>query len=74
MNLRETGIRERGPAAVRAVAAGVDAMLVSHTASAQHEVIESLAAAVIDGRIPESRVREARTRLERLARMHGRKA
>ena len=62
-----------GKAAARAVAAGVDAMLVSHTAEAQHEVIAALAEAVMDGRISEGRVREARTRLERLARVHARK-
>ncbi len=61
-----------GNAAVRAIAAGVDALLVSHTVDAQHEVIEALAAAVMDHTISEGRVREARTRLERLARLHAR--
>jgi beta-N-acetylhexosaminidase len=61
-----------GTAAVRAVSAGVDALLVSHTAEAQHEVIASLAAAVCDGSLPEGRVREARTRLDSLARRHAR--
>lgn len=63
-----------GKAAVRAIAAGVDALLVSHTPDAQHEVIDALAAAVIDGRIPEARVLEARSRLERLASAHARRA
>ena len=63
-----------GNAAVRAVAAGVDALLVSHTPDAQHAVIDALAAAVIDGRIPESRVIEARARLSRLATAHARSA
>ncbi|MEY3026554.1 MAG: hypothetical protein RL136_2469 [Planctomycetota bacterium] len=63
-----------GKAAVRAVAAGVDALLVSHTPDAQNEVIESLARAVIDGTIREGRVREAQVRLQRLARMHCRPA
>jgi beta-N-acetylhexosaminidase len=63
-----------GKAAVRAVAAGVDALLVSHTPDAQNEVIESLARAVIDGTIREGRVREAQVRLQRLARMHARPA
>lgn len=63
-----------GKAAVRAVAAGVDAMLVSHTPDAQHEVVAALAAAVLDGRIPEARVLEARSRLARLASAHCRKA
>jgi beta-N-acetylhexosaminidase len=63
-----------GKAAVRAVAAGVDAMLVSHTPEAQHEVIDALAAAVVDGTIPEQRVLEARGRLAQLARVHARQA
>ena len=63
-----------GKAAVRAVAAGVDALLVSHTPDAQHEVIDALAAAVVDGCIPESRVIEARARLARLASAHARSA
>jgi beta-N-acetylhexosaminidase len=63
-----------GKAAARAVAAGVDALLVCHTHEAQHEVIESLAAAVVDGRIPESRIREARGRLAALAARHARSA
>jgi len=61
-----------GKAAARAVAAGVDALLVCHTHEAQHEVIESLAAAVVDGRIAESRVHEARARLVALATRHAR--
>jgi len=63
-----------GKAAVRAVSAGVDAMLVSHTPEAQHEVIAALAAAMLDGRIPEARVLEARSRVTRLAHAHCRKA
>ena len=61
-----------GSAAVRAVAAGVDALLVCHTAEAQHEVIAHLAAAVVDGIIPEARIAEARGRLEALATRHAR--
>ncbi|MFM7052670.1 MAG: beta-N-acetylhexosaminidase [Planctomycetota bacterium] len=63
-----------GPAAVRAVAAGVDALLVSHTADTQHEVVAHLAAAVMDGAVPEGRVREARARLDALAARHARPA
>ena len=61
-----------GKAAVRAVASGVDALLVCHTPEAQHDVISSLAAAVVDGTIREGRIREARTRIDRLARVHAR--
>ena len=63
-----------GIAAVRAVAAGVDALLVCHTAEAQHEVVAHLAAAVMDGAIPEARVVEARARLGALAARHARPA
>jgi beta-N-acetylhexosaminidase len=61
-----------GIAAVRAVRSGVDALLVCHTAEAQHEVVAHLAAAVVDGVIPEARVVEARTRLAGLAARHAR--
>ncbi len=61
-----------GAAAVRAVAAGVDALLVSHTAETQHEVVASLAAAVMAGAIPEARVAEARRRVSALALRHAR--
>ena len=61
-----------GRAAVRAIAAGVDALLVSHTADTQHEVVEALAAAVVEGAIPEARVHEARARLDALAARHAR--
>jgi beta-N-acetylhexosaminidase len=63
-----------GKAAVRAVASGVDALLVCHTHEAQHEVVDALAGAVVDGVIPESRVREARRRLTDLAARHARSA
>jgi beta-N-acetylhexosaminidase len=61
-----------GAAAVRAIAAGVDALLVSHTAETQHEVVAHLAAAVMSGAIPEARVREAGARIAALAARHAR--
>jgi len=57
-----------GEAAVRAVNAGVDALLVCHSIERQHEAIEALAKAVVDGTLSVSRVRSARLRIERLAR------
>ena len=54
------------------LAAGVDALLVCHTPEAQHEVVAHLAAAVMDGVIPEARALEARARLARLAARHAR--
>lgn len=57
-----------GEAAVRAVNAGVDALLVCHSIERQREAIEALAKAVTDGTLSVSRVRSARLRIERLAR------
>ncbi len=56
-----------GAAAVKAVRAGVDALLVCHGAQRQHEAIEALARAVVDGTLPQARVEAARTRLQRLS-------
>jgi beta-N-acetylhexosaminidase len=53
-------------AAPGAVAAGVDALLVCHTAAVQHRAIDLVRAAVEDGRIPRARLAEARRRVERL--------
>ncbi len=56
-----------GAAAVRAVGAGVDALLVCHSIARQHEAIDALAKAVLDGRLVEERVQDARARLQILA-------
>ncbi|MSR41544.1 MAG: beta-N-acetylhexosaminidase [Phycisphaerales bacterium] len=56
-----------GSAAVRAISAGVDALLVCHSAERQSEAIEALAKAVLDGTLPIERVQSARARLQRLA-------
>ena len=61
-----------GNAAVRAIAAGVDALLCCHTVEVQHEVISALAAGVLSGVITQERVLEARARIERLAAKHAR--
>ncbi|HVP67193.1 MAG TPA: beta-N-acetylhexosaminidase [Anaeromyxobacteraceae bacterium] len=54
-----------------AIAAGVDGLLVCHTAELQHEAIDILRRAVEEGRIPEARIAEARSRVERLLRWAG---
>ncbi len=59
-------------AAVRAINAGVDALLCCHSTEVQHEVISALAAAVVSGELAESRVHEARNRLATLATRHAR--
>lgn len=53
-------------AAPGSVAAGVDALLVCHTAAVQHRAIDLVRAAVEAGRIPRSRLAEARGRVARL--------
>jgi beta-N-acetylhexosaminidase len=58
-------------AAPGAVAAGVDALLVCHTAAVQHGAIDLVRAAVERGDVPRARVAEARHRVERLLRYAG---
>ena len=53
-------------AASAAVAAGVDALLVCHSAAVQHRAIDAVRAAVEAGRLPASRVAEARARIAAL--------
>jgi beta-N-acetylhexosaminidase len=48
------------------VLAGVDALLVCHSATVQHRAIDLVRKAVEDGRIPRARIDEARARIERL--------
>lgn len=50
--------------AVRAIAAGADQVLVSHTSARQEEAREALEAAIATGRIPESRIQEALSHIE----------
>ena len=49
-----------------AVAAGVDGLLVCHTAETQHRAIDILRDAVEQGAVSRERIREARTRIARL--------
>ena len=55
-------------AAVRAIAAGVDSLLVCHTLELQHATIDALAEAVRKGSLPRERLQEAATRVEKLQR------
>lgn len=53
-------------AAVMAIEAGVDLVLVCHTRSTQQETREAILKAVVDGRIPESRLDESIRRIRAL--------
>lgn len=57
-----------GEAAVRSILAGVDLVLCCHEPARQHRVIDALAGAIVDGRIPPSRVARSHARLDRLFR------
>ena len=57
---------EVGEAAVRAIEAGCDHVLVCHRADRQRRVIEALASAVRSGRITAERVRISAQRLHRI--------
>lgn len=68
-DLEMSAVAEHFPleeAAPGAVAAGVDALLVCHTAEVQHRAIDLVRAAVEQGRIPGERLAEARARVHRL--------
>jgi beta-N-acetylhexosaminidase len=58
-------------AAPGAVAAGVDALLVCHTAEVQHRAIDLVRRAVEDGTVPEARLADARARVAGLLRYAG---
>ncbi|MFF2158383.1 glycoside hydrolase family 3 N-terminal domain-containing protein [Paenibacillus chitinolyticus] len=55
-----------GEAVVRAVLAGADLLLVSHTYASQLEAVASLERAVADGRLPEERIDASVERILRL--------
>ncbi|PYZ96382.1 beta-N-acetylhexosaminidase [Alteribacter lacisalsi] len=57
-------------AAVRAIQAGMDIVLISHTPSVQRETHRKLVAAIKDGTIPMARVDEALERINRLKAKH----
>jgi beta-N-acetylhexosaminidase len=57
---------ELGEAAVRSIEAGCDLVLACHRLDRQHRIIEAIGQAVESGRIPESRIRDSKKRLQRL--------
>jgi len=68
-DLEMKAVAERFPpeeVAPACVLAGVDALLVCHTAAVQHRAIDLVRRAVEDGRIPRDRLDEARARIARL--------
>ena len=58
-------------AAPGAIAAGVDQLLVCHTAALQHRAIDLVRGAAESGRIPAARLAEAKARVARLLRFAG---
>ena len=65
-DLEMKAIADPAAAAVEAVRAGVDVLLVCHHAAVQHRVLDALAAAARKGHIAEERLRDAHARIERL--------
>ena len=67
-DLEMKAIADPAAAAVEAVRAGVDVLLVCHHAAVQHRVLDALVDAARSGRIPEERLRDAHARIEVLVR------
>jgi len=73
-DLEMRAIAERmtaGEAAVKAILAGADVIMVIWTPRKKHQVFEALVAAVKDGRIPQSRIDESVRRVLRLKAKRG---
>jgi beta-N-acetylhexosaminidase len=65
-DLEMKAIADPEAAAVEAVSAGVDVLLVCHHAAVQHRVLDALVAAVRRGQLPEERLRDAHARIDLL--------
>jgi beta-N-acetylhexosaminidase len=65
-DLEMKAIADPEAAAVDAVRAGVDVLLVCHHAAIQHRVLDALVAAVRRGHLPEERLTGAHARIDRL--------
>jgi len=65
-DLEMKAIADPEAAAVDAVRAGVDVLLVCHHAAVQHRVLDALVAAARTGHVSEERLREAHGRIEQL--------
>lgn len=63
-DLEMKAIADPAAAAVEAVRAGVDVLLVCHHATVQHRVLDALVAAARTGHIAEARLREAHARID----------
>jgi beta-N-acetylhexosaminidase len=63
-DLEMKAIADPEAAAVDAVRAGVDVLLVCHHAPVQHRVLDALVAAARKGQLPEERLRDAHARIE----------
>jgi beta-N-acetylhexosaminidase len=73
-DLEMKAIADPAVAAVEAVRAGVDVLLVCHHAAVQHRVLDALVAAARKGHLPEDRLREAHARIDALVRRFVRSA
>jgi beta-N-acetylhexosaminidase len=65
-DLEMKAIADPAAAAVDAVRAGVDVLLVCHHPAVQHRVLDALVAAARNGIVTEQRLREAHTRIDTL--------
>jgi beta-N-acetylhexosaminidase len=65
-DLEMKAIADPEAAAVEAVRAGVDVLLVCHHAAVQHRVLDALVAAARRGHLPEERLRDAHARIDSL--------
>jgi len=65
-DLEMKAITDPEAAAVDAVRAGVDVLLVCHHAAVQHRVLDALVAAARRGHLPEERLRDAHARIDLL--------
>ena len=63
-DLEMKAIADPAAAAVEAVRAGVDVLLVCHHAAVQHRVLEALMGAARSGHLPEERLRDAHARID----------
>jgi Beta-glucosidase-related glycosidases len=71
-DLEMKAIADPEVAAVEAVRAGVDVLLVCHHAAVQHRVLDALVAAVRKGHLPEERLRDAHARIDALVKRFAR--
>lgn len=66
------GTMGTGEAAVRAIEAGVDCLLICHRLDRQRDAIEALAMALASGRLPRARVLQATARIDVMMQKFGR--